>query len=112
MAQVVLRLRKCHAVTRESITYKVKPGLFKFVDLYPNQFCLDNLFDERERFLQTEPHKEVLEQDFFFVFVIYDSNEDVNKDIARFTIPITVNGVNNLDCRVTTGGTVEELNRK
>jgi hypothetical protein len=53
----------------------------------------------------------VLEQDFFFVYIIYDSVEDVPEEIARFTIPLFIYD-KEIDLEIRTGGSVADLDTK
>jgi hypothetical protein len=53
----------------------------------------------------------VLEQDFFFVHIIYDSEEDVPEEIASFTIPLFIMG-EKIDVKIATGGYVADLDTK
>jgi hypothetical protein len=53
----------------------------------------------------------VLEQDFFFVWIIYDSVEDVPEEITGYTIPLFIMG-QEIDVKIATGGRVADLDTK
>ena len=39
--QIVVKLRKCHAIYRTAIDYSISPGSFKLFDRYPTKKCLE-----------------------------------------------------------------------